>query len=63
MNIFKRSILLKFCQEEKKHEKLTSSFRIAASAFAFCKFSHALILASSLLALDMLQNDGISDTM
>lgn len=29
----------------------TSSFRIAASAFAFCRFSHAVILASSRLTL------------
>ena len=29
----------------------TSSFLIAASAFAFCRFSHAVILASSLWIL------------
>lgn len=45
--------LLKLCE---KHaggkKKRTSSFLISASAFAFCRFSHALILASSLLALE-----------
>lgn len=33
------------------YERPTSNFLIAASAFAFCKFSHAVILASSLLIL------------
>jgi hypothetical protein len=37
-----------FCNAE---NQLTSSFRIAASAFACCKFSHAVILASSLCNL------------
>lgn len=40
----------KLAQEKEGKEK-TSSFRMAASAFAFCRFSHAAILASSLLAL------------
>ena len=33
--------------------KSTSSFRIAASAFAFCRFSQAVILASSLCHLNI----------
>jgi hypothetical protein len=33
-------------------ENNTSNFRIAASAFAFCRFSQAVIFASSLLHLD-----------
>ena len=40
----------KLAQEKEAKEK-TSSFLMAASAFAFCRFSHAVILASSLLAL------------
>lgn len=34
----------------------TSSFRIAASAFAFCRFSQAVIFASSLLHLKITNN-------
>ena len=35
-------------QQKQRCNTRTSSFRIAASAFAFCKFSQAVILASSL---------------
>lgn len=39
--------------EKKQDQKRTSSFLIAASAFALCRFSQAVILASSLLNLEV----------